>query len=113
MGMIMDVIKSLSDMHQLSKLTDSIEEEINKLEKEGKLPAELKTAFEALKNGTSGSDSNNIEAAVEPLKKFAEEMEKYENLFPDNVKSIVSKFESITSDIEGVSKDLENRTKTN
>lgn len=109
MGMIMDVVKSLSDMHALSKLTDAIEEEINKLDKEGKCPEELKTAFEALKN-TKGATGGSVESTVEPLKKFAAEMEKYESLFPDNVKSIVSKFESVTADIESVAKDVDAKT---
>lgn len=108
MGMILDVIKTFSDMHQLSKLTDAIEEEINKLEKEGKLPAELKEAFNALKNSTN--NGGNVESAVEPLKKFASEMEKYESLFPDNVKSIVSKFETVTESLESVAKDIDTKT---
>lgn len=102
MGMVVDVIKSLSDMHQLSKIQDAIEEEINELDKEGKLPAELKTAFEELKNSSKEKGDGSTESAIEPLKKFVTELEKYENLFPDNIKKMVSKFENVTEDLEGI-----------
>lgn len=102
MGMIIDAIKSLSDMSKLSKIQDAIEEEINTLEKDGKLPAELKTAFEELKAAGSNKGDGTVESTVEPLKKFAAELEKYENLFPENIKNMVSKFESVTEDLEGI-----------
>lgn len=111
MGMIIDAIKSLSDMSKLSKLQSAIEEEINTLEKDGKLPAELKTAFEELKNSSNNKGDGTVESTVEPLKKFAAELEKYENLFPDNIKNVVSKFEGVTEDLEGIAGRVDSLTK--
>lgn len=109
MGMIMDVIHSLGDMSKLGKLTNSIQTEMDALDKEGKLPAELKTAYEKLKSGTSAAGSN-VEASVEPLKEFVTELEKYESLFPDSVKNIVAKFEEVTKDLEGIAEDIDTKT---
>lgn len=109
MGMIMDVIKSFSDMKKLASLTDAIEGEINTLEKEGKLPAELKTAFQALKD-SKGASGGSVEDSLKPLETFVAELEKYENLFPENIKNIVDKFESITKDLEGVAGDIDKKT---
>lgn len=109
MGMIMDVIHSLGDMGKLGKLTNTIQEEIEKLDSEGKLPAELKTAFESLKN-SKGSGDGSVESTLEPLKNFVAELEKYENLFPDTVKNIVAKFEEVTKDLENVAEDVDKKT---
>lgn len=102
MGVFVDAIKSLSDMKQLAKIQDDIEKEINALEKEGKLPAELKTAFEELKKAGTNKGDGTVESTVEPLKKFAATLEKYEDLFPKNIQKDVSKFEGVTEDLEGI-----------
>lgn len=111
MGMVIDAIKSLSDMHQLAKYQDAIQEEIEALDKDGKLPAELKTAFEELKNSSNNKGDGSVESTVEPLKKFAAELEKYENLFPENIKNMVSKFENVTEDLEGIAGRVDSLTK--
>lgn len=110
MGMLMDVIKSFSDMKKLGKLVDVIDEEMKKLEADGKLPAELKTAFEAVKNVKGDGKSTTPDQAIKPLEDFAAQLEKYENLFPENIKSIVDKFESVTKDLEGVAGDITSKT---
>lgn len=109
MGMIMDVIHSLGDMKKLSKLQEAISTEIDALDKEGKLPAELKNAYEALKN-TSSKAGGSVEDSVKPLKDFVAELEKYENLFPDTVKNIVAKFEEVTKDLENIAADVDKTT---
>lgn len=106
MGVIMDLIHTFTDMKKLNKLQETVQEEMDKLDKDGKLPAELKEAATALKNTSSTTASkdggNNVEATVEPLKNFVTVLEKYENLFPDNIKSIVDKFETVTKDLGGI-----------
>lgn len=102
MGVFIDAIKSLSDMKQLANIQDNIEKEIKTLEKEGKLPDELKTAFEELKNAGKNKGDGTVESTVEPLKKFASVLEKYEDLFPKDIKKDVSKFEGVTEDLEGI-----------
>lgn len=109
MGMIMDVIHSLGDMGKLGKLTDAIQTEMDALDKEGKLPAELKNAYEGLKNTTNNA-TGGIEEAIKPLETFVSELEKYENIFPESVKSIVTKFEDVTKDLEGITADIEKKT---
>lgn len=100
MGMIMDLIHSLTDMKKLSSLQETIEKEIESLDAEGKLPEELKKAYETLKNAKSAGGS--VEDSLEPLKNFVAELEKHEDLFPENIKSVVSKFESVTENLEGI-----------
>lgn len=109
MGMIMDLVHSLTDMKKLAKLQDTIEEELNKLDAEGKLPADLKAAFEKLKN--QKSEGGSTEDAVEPLKEFVTELEKHEDIFPDNIKAVVSKFESVTEDLEGIAERVDSLNK--
>lgn len=109
MGMFMDAIKSLADMKELSKLTDTIEEQIKKLDSEGKLPEELKKAFETLKNTKSSGGS--VENSLKPLEQFASVMEKYENLFPDSIKSVVGKLDKVTDDLEGIATRVDKMSK--
>lgn len=108
MGMIMDMIHSLKDMKQLASLEGAIEGEINTLEQEGKLPDDLKSSFEALKNAKN--EGGNVESSLEPLKNFVAELEKHEDLFPDNIKNVVAKFENITQDLEGIAGDIDKKT---
>lgn len=108
MGMIMDMIKTLADMKKLSGLTDAIEGEINTLESEGKLPDELKTAFEALKNAKSSG--GNVEDSLKPLQDFVAVLEKYEDMFPENIKNIVTKFEGVEKDLEGIAENIDSVT---
>lgn len=111
MGMVIDAIKSLSDMHELAKLQDSIQAEIEALDKEGKLPEELKKAFDELKSSSNSKGDGSVESTVEPLEKFATVLEKYENLFPDNIKKAVEKFENVTEDLEGIAGRVDKLTK--
>lgn len=108
MGMIMDMLRTLKDMKQLGKLEGAIEGEINTLEQEGKLPADLKQAFEDLKNVKN--DGGNVEAAMEPMKNFVAKLEQYEDLFPDNIKNVVSKFEGVADDLEEIAEDIDHKT---
>lgn len=107
MGVFMDLIHEVSDMHKLSKMTDTIEGEINNLQAAGKLPDELKTAFENLKN-TKTVEGGTAEDAVKPLQEFGTVLEKYENLFPENVQAIVTKFQEVTKDVEGIAGNFDN-----
>lgn len=109
MGMVFDLIHSLTDMKELSKYQDAIEKEITELEKSGKLPAELKTAYETLKN--SKSTGGSTEDSMIPLQEFAKVLEKYEDLFPDSIKKIVGKFEGVTNDLEGIAERVDKMSK--
>lgn len=109
MGMIMDMFKTLADMKKLSSLEEAIDGEIKQLEADGKLPDELKTAYEALKNAKN--NGGNVEDAMKPLQDFVAVLDKYESLLPDNIKNIVSKFEGIEKDLEGIAKEIDTKTK--
>lgn len=108
MGMIMDLVKSLADMKKLSSLTEAIEGEMNTLESEGKLPDELKNAFQALKDAKS--NGGNVEDSLKPLQDFVAMLEKYEDLFPENIKNIVAKVEGVEKDLEGIANNIDTVT---
>lgn len=110
MGLLMDTIKSFADMKKLSGLTDAIETEIKQLDSEGKLPDELKTAFETLQNN-KGTSGGSVEDSLKPLQEFITVLEKYEDLFPENIKNIVSKIEGVEKDLEGIAGDFDNLNK--
>lgn len=109
MGMLMDMIKTFADMKKLSSLEDAIDGEIKQLEADGKLPDELKTAYEALKNAKS--DGGSVEDAMKPLQEFVTVLEKYEDMMPDNIKNIISKFEGVEKDLEGIAENIDSVTK--
>lgn len=109
MGMIMDMVKSLADMKKLAGLQDAIEQEMNTLDQEGKLPDELKNAFESLKN--TKSEGGSVEDSLKPLQEFITVLEKYEDMFPDNIKNVVSKFEGVEKDLEGIASHFDNLNK--
>lgn len=96
-------------MKKLAGLQDAIEGEIKQLDADGKLPAELKTAFEALQNAKS--EGGNVEDALKPLQEFVAVLDKYENLFPENIKNIVSKFEGVEKDLEGIAANFDKTNK--
>lgn len=104
MGLIMDTFKGLKDIKQAVPLQKAIDEEIEQLEKEGKLPDDLKAAYEA---GKEHRDFDNVTDSLEPMKEFIAELEKYENLFPENFKNIIAKYESVEQDLEGVATDMD------
>lgn len=108
MGMLMDTVKTLVDMKKLSGLQEAIDGEIKQLEADGKLPDELKTAYEALKN-TKSQAGGSVEDSLKPLQEFVALLDKYEDLFPENIKNIVSKFEGVEKDLEGIAKDFDNK----
>lgn len=109
MGMLIDMVKSLADMKKLAGLQEAIEGEIKQLDSEGKLPAELKTAFEALQN-TKQQSGGNVEDSLKPLQEFVAVLEKYEDLFPENIKNVISKFEGVEKDLEGIAGDIDSKT---
>lgn len=102
MGMLMDAVKGLADMSKLSKLQNAIEGELNQLEADGKLPDDLKQAFETLKNA-KGAEGGSVEAALEPLKDFVEKLEAHKDILPENIQNIVDKFAKVEEDLEGIS----------
>lgn len=105
MGKLLDMVKTLADMKKLAGLQDAIEGEIKQLDADGKLPAELKTAFEALQNGKSQA-GGSVEDALKPLQEFVALLDKYEDLFPENIKNIITKFEGVEKDLEGIAGDF-------
>lgn len=110
MGLLVDGIKTLVDMKKLSGLQEAIDGEIKQLEADGKLPEELKTAYEALKN-TKSENGGSVEDSLKPLQEFLAILEKYEDLFPENIKNIVSKMEGVEKDLEGIAGDFDNLNK--
>lgn len=108
MGLLIDAVKTFADMKKLSSLQEAIDGEIKQLEADGKLPDELKTAYEALKN-TKSQAGGSVEDSLKPLQEFVALLDKYEDLFPENIKNIVSKFEGVEKDLEGIAKDFDNK----
>lgn len=105
MGALIDTVKTLVDMKKLAGLQDAIETEIKQLDADGKLPAELKTAFETLQNNKS--EGGSVDDALKPLQEFVAVLDKYEDLFPDNIKNIITKFEGVEKDLEGIAGDFD------
>lgn len=110
MGMLMDAIKGLADMSKLSKLQDAIESELNQLEADGKLPDDLKNAFETLKNA-KGNGQGSVEDSLEPLKDFVEKLEAHKDILPENIQNIVDKFAKVEEDLEGISERVDEASK--
>lgn len=106
MGMIMDAIKGLTDMKKLAKLQDTIEAELNELESQGKLPDDLKEAFEKIKNAT-GASSGSVEDSLEPLKDFVDKLENHKDILPENIQNIVDKFAAVEEDLASISEKVD------
>lgn len=110
MGVFVDLFKSLKDMKSLGKLMEKIQPELDRLDAEGKLPAELKAAMDEVKNAnsTKGASAGETTGKLEHL---VQQLEQHEDLFPESFKSIISKFESVSDDLEGIAKRVDNLNK--
>ncbi|WNX83613.1 hypothetical protein RWV98_13540 [Agathobaculum sp. NTUH-O15-33] len=110
MGVFVDLFKSIKDMKALGKLMEKIQPELDRLEAEGKLPADLKTAMDAVKNADSTKGASAGETAGK-LEHLVQQLEQHEDLFPDSFKSLISKFESVSDDLEGIAKRVDGLNK--
>ena len=88
MGIILDFFKSIKDMKKLSKLQETLEAEMNKLDAEGKLPQELKTAIKELEKPASSEDNKSVQSSVDKLEAFTALLEKHEDIFPKAAKKL-------------------------
>ena len=108
MGMLFDVIGSLADMGKLSKLTKTLEPEIEALKKEGKCPEELAKVFDSIKNAKSdGSASDSAKGLEDAIKTI----EKYGDLFSNTIKENLPKILDVVEDLEKKASDIEKKTK--
>lgn len=107
MGIILDFFKSIKDMKKLSKLQETLEAEMNKLDAEGKLPQELKTAIKELEKPASSEDNKSVQSSVDKLEAFTALLEKHEDIFPESCKKIISEYEDVTKDMEGIAKEMD------
>ena len=108
MGMLFDVIGTLADMSKLSKLTKTLEPEIEALKKEGKCPEELAKVFDSIKNaksdGSAGDSAKELEDAIKTI-------EKYGDLFSNTIKENLPKILNAVEDLEKRASDIEKKTK--
>ena len=109
-GMIGDVIGQLHDMKELSKLQDKLGDAIEKLEGSGTCPADLKSAYEALKNADKDAKQDDTLAT---LKNFATTLASREDVLPAELKGAVEKYAKVASDLEEKTKDFEKATGAN
>ena len=108
MGMLFDVIGTLADMSKLSKLTKTLEPEIEALKKEGKCPEELAKVFDSIKNAKSdGSASDSAKGLEDAIKTI----EKYGDLFSSTIKENLPKILDVVEDLEKKASDIEKKTK--
>ena len=108
MGMLFDVIGTLADMSKLSKLTKTLEPEIEALKKEGKCPEELAKVFDSIKNAKSdGSASDSAKGLEDAIKTI----EKYGDLFSNTIKENLPKILDVVEDLEKKASDIEKKTK--
>lgn len=108
MGMLLDVIGSLVDMSKLSKLTETLEPEIEALKKEGKCPDELAKVFDSIKNAKSDGSATD---SAKDLENAIKTIEKYGDLFSSTVKENLPKILNVVEDLEKKASDIEKKTK--
>ena len=109
-GMIGDVIGQLHDMKQLAKIQDDLGDAIEKLESSGTCPADLKSAYEAIKNADKDA---KLDETLGNLKRFADTLAAHEDVLPADLKGAVEKYAKVASDLEEKTKDFEKLTGTN
>ena len=83
---------------------------IEKLEGSGTCPADLKSAYEAIKNADKDA---KLDETLATLKKFADTLASHEDILPDNLKGAVEKYAKVASDLEEKTKDFEKLTGAN
>ncbi len=109
-AMIGDVVGQLHDMKQLAKHQDEIGDAIDQLESSGKCPADLKSAFEAVKNASKDA---KLDDTMATLKNFATTLKAHEGILPANLKGAIDKYVEVAADLEAKTKDFEKLTGAN
>lgn len=108
MGLFGDLIGTLLDMKKLSKLTETLEPEIEALKSSGKCPDELSQAFDAIENfkgdGSAADAASRLEGLVQTL-------EQHSDLFSDALKNKLPELAGVVEDLEKKAEDVESKTK--
>lgn len=103
---IVEVFKSFADMKKMGDFQKILTEACDQLDKEGKLPDDIKNFMTTMKNGSGDTNTNDQVAFLENgLKLF----EQHNDLFDGKIEDIVKKYESTAQEVGSIAASLNNK----
>lgn len=109
MSKLKEVVHSISDMGQMTKLQDHLTEHIETLHADGICPEAVWTAYEQFKtNGEAVKAEKDNNAAskmsIAALHAFLEVLEQNEDQLPEDFKSELEKYANVEREVEHLTK---------
>ena len=98
-----EIFKSFADMKKMGDFQKILTEACDALEKEGKLPDDIKSFMETMKNGSGNTDTN---AQVDFLENGLKLFEQHSDLFDGKIEEIVKKYESTAEEVGKIASSL-------
>ena len=103
---IVEVFKTFADMKKVSDFQKILTDACDQLEKEGKLPDDIKQFMETMKNGNGSADSaENIAFIENGLKLF----EQHSDLFDGKIEETVKQYEAKAQELGQLAESLEKK----
>jgi|GEM_PF-1485941 hypothetical protein len=103
---IIEVFKTFADMKKIGDFQKILTEACDALDKEGKLPADIKSFMDTMKNGNGDANSaDNIAFIENGLKLF----EQHSDLFDGKIEDIVKQYEVKAEELGKMAASLEKK----
>lgn len=100
-----EIFKSFYDMKKMSDFQKILTQACDELEKEGKLPADVKAFMDKMNNGKADAGQSNtdqVKMIEEGLKLF----EQHSDIFGDKIEKTVKEYEAKAADVEKLTEEL-------